>query len=60
MGCGCNKTQAIQNTPVLKMVSEETVTKENEIEILQKFEDGSEKRFVIKRRNIGVERNFKA
>lgn len=59
MGCGCNKTQTNQNSPELKMVSEETITKENEIEILQKFEDGSEKRFVTKLRNVGVERNFK-
>lgn len=58
MGCGCNKAKANQNTPVLKMVSEETITKENEIEILQKFEDGSEKKFAIKRRNIGVKRKL--
>ena len=40
------------------MVSEETITKENEIEIRQKFEDGSERKLVLKRRNVGVERKL--
>jgi hypothetical protein len=59
MGCGCKKPQADQTVPTpQQMVSEETTVKDEEIEIRQKFDDGSERLVVMKRRNVGVERKL--
>ena len=58
MGCGCGQHQTNAVIPVLKLISEEIITRDNEIEVVQKFEDGTEKRFVVKRRNIGVKRKL--
>jgi hypothetical protein len=53
LACGCQKANAPKT-----LISEVITTKDKEIEVVQRFSDGSENKVVIKRRNIGVQRKI--
>lgn len=61
MGCGCKRDQAAAaSSPVVqnKMISEEISVKGNELHIVQKFADGTQRKSVVKNRPVGARRKI--